>query len=106
MVLFGIEGFPIEDIRGLMFVGAMRVLRPVGTWTRGVSPVMGESPGAATEIGVNMVRFVPGIIDMLRGVEPTPGTERYQIGPGKHNNVSEACLVQPWTTQQQLHSSG
>ena len=54
----------------------MRGLRPVAIGTKGVRPVIGvkgESPGVANERGVNMLRFVPGIMDML-DTEPIPRT--------------------------------
>lgn len=58
--------FPMDPIIGPEGVGAIR--GPVTVGTKGVRPVIGvigESPGVAMEIGVNMARFVPGIMDML-----------------------------------------
>lgn len=57
--------FPMEGIRGLEEEGAIKGLRPVAVGTNGARPVIGvkcESPGVAMEIGVNMARFVPGIM--------------------------------------------
>lgn len=74
MVPFGRVAFPTVGIRGLLGVEAIRGLRPVVAVTKGVRPVIGvkgESPGVAMEIGVNMARFVPGIMDML-GIAPRP----------------------------------
>lgn len=68
MVPFGMVVFPMVGIRGRVGVGAIRGLRPVAVVTKGVRPdigVKGESPAVDMEIGVNMVRFVPGIMDML-----------------------------------------
>lgn len=71
MLPFGSVAFPIVGIRGRVLVETMRGLRPVAVGTKGLRPVMGESPGVAMEIGVNMARFVRGIMDML-GIETIP----------------------------------
>lgn len=74
MVPFGRVAFPTVGIRGLLGVEAIRGLRPVVAGTIGVRPVIGvrgKSPGVAMVRGVNMVRFVPGIMDML-GTAPRP----------------------------------
>lgn len=76
MVPFGSVVFPIVGIRGLLGVEAIRGLMPVAVGTKGVRPVIGvkvESPGVAMGIGVNMARFVPGIMGML-DTEPIPRT--------------------------------
>lgn len=78
MVPFGRVLFPTMGIRGLVGFEAIRGLRPVAVGTNWVKPVIGaigESPGDAMEMGVNIVRFVPGIMDML-GPETIPRTHR------------------------------
>lgn len=70
-------GFPMVGIRGRVGVEAIRGLRPVAVVTKGARPdigVKGESPAVDMEIGVNMARFVPGIMDML-GTVPMPGSQ-------------------------------
>lgn len=64
MVPFGRVAFPMVGIRGLLGVVTIRGLMPV-------IGVKVESPGVAMEIGVNMERFVPGIMDMF-GRVPIP----------------------------------
>lgn len=81
MVPFGRVAFPTVGIRGLLGVEAIRGLMPVAVVTKGVRPVIGvkgESPGVAMERGVNMARFVPGIMDML-GTAPIPRTHKHTI---------------------------
>lgn len=73
---FGRVVFPMVGIRGLEEVEAIKGLMPVAVGTKGVRPVIGvivASPGFAMEmdIGVNMARFVPGIIDIV-GTEDIP----------------------------------
>lgn len=74
MVPLGIVAFPMVGIRGLLWVEAIRGLRPVAVGIKGVRPAIGESPGVAMEIGVNMDRFVPGLMDML-GRDPIARAE-------------------------------
>lgn len=66
MVPFGSVVFPIVGIRGLVGLEAIRGLRPVAVGTKGLRPdigVMDESPGVAMDMGVNIERFAPGIMD-------------------------------------------
>lgn len=63
---------------GCAGVEAIRGLRPVAGVTKGVRPDIGvkvESPAVDIEIGVNMARFVPCIMDML-GTVPIPRTHK------------------------------
>lgn len=69
-------------IMGRVGVEAIRGLRPVAVVTKGVRPdigVKGENPAVDIEIGVNMARFVPCIMDML-GTVPIPRTHKHTIG--------------------------
>lgn len=71
MVPFGRVAFPTVGIRGLEEEEAIRGLMPVAVGTKGVRPVIGvkgESPGVAMEIGVNIARFVMGIMGMLAAI--------------------------------------
>lgn len=58
MAPLGKVALPMVGMRGCEVVEVMRGLMP-DMGARGVSPAVG------TVIGVNMVRFVPGIMDML-----------------------------------------
>lgn len=74
MVPFGNVALPMVGIRGLVGVDPISGFRPVAVGTNGVRPVIGAkgvSPGVVMEMGVNMARFVPGIMDKL-GTEPKP----------------------------------
>lgn len=74
MVPFGRVALPMVVIKGIVAAEDIRGLSPVCVGTRGVTPaigVKGESPGVATEIGVNMPRFAPGMMGML-GTRPIP----------------------------------
>lgn len=68
MAPFGKVVPPMVGMRGCGVVEVIRGVIPVAVGARGVRPGMGAkgaSPAAGTDIGVNMVRFVPGIMDML-----------------------------------------
>lgn len=75
MVPFGSVAFPRVGIRGLVGVEPIRGLSPVAVGTNGVRVVIGlrgKSPGVAIEIGFNIERFVPAIMD----IEPIPRLPR------------------------------
>lgn len=74
MVPFGSVALPMVGIMGMEEVEDISGLSPVAVGTKGVRPVIGakgESPGVAMDMGVNMARFVPGIMDKLV-IEPIP----------------------------------
>lgn len=74
MVPFDSVAFPTVGIRGLVVVELIRGLSPGAVGTSGVRVVIGargDSPGVVKEIGANMERFAPGIMEMF-GIEPIP----------------------------------
>lgn len=79
MVPLGRVVFPMVGTMGRAGVEAIRGLRPVAGVTKGVRPDIGvkvENPAVDIDIGVNMARFVPGIMDMLVTV-PIPRTHKH-----------------------------
>lgn len=76
-VRFRSSPFVLPVARGPAGIGCSIPMAPFGkvalpmVGMRGVMPdmgVRGASPAVGTVIGVNMVRFVPGIMDMLGAV--------------------------------------
>lgn len=81
MVPFGSVAFPNVGNRGCVGAAVVRGLRPVAVGIKVVRPDIGvkpASPAGDMGIGVNMVRFVPGIRDKL-GTVPIPTTHQYML---------------------------
>lgn len=79
MAPFGKVPLPMVGIRGCGVAEVMRGVKPVAVGARGARPDMGARgarPAAGTDIGVNMERFVPGIMDML-GTGTKPESQIY-----------------------------
>lgn len=81
MVPFGSVAFPTVGNRGCVGAAGIRGLRPVAVVTKVVRPDIGVKvarPAADMGIGVNMVMFFPGIMDML-GTVPIPTTQIHAV---------------------------
>lgn len=79
MAPFGKVALPMVGIRGCGVAEVLRGVKPVAVGPIGVRPDMGArgaSPAAGRDIGVNMERFVPGIMDML-GTGTNPKAQIY-----------------------------
>lgn len=81
MVPLGSVAFPTVGNRGCVGTAGIRGLRPVAVVTKVVRPDIGVKvacPAADMGIGVNMVMFFPGIMDML-GTVPIPTTQIHAV---------------------------
>lgn len=75
-VPFGRAVLPMAGISGCGGLEVIRGVMPVAVEARGVRPDMGAIGASPAEIGVNMARFVPGIMVML-GTTPSPKTQTH-----------------------------
>lgn len=75
-VPFGRAVLPMVGISGCGGLEVIRGVMPVAVEARGVRPDMGAIGASPAEIGVNMARFVPGIMVML-GTTPSPKTQKH-----------------------------
>lgn len=73
-VPFGRAVLPMAGISGCGGLEVIRGVMPVAVEARGVRPDIGAIGASPAEIGVNMARFVPGIMVML-GTTPSPKTQ-------------------------------
>lgn len=72
---FGRAVLPMAGISGCGGLEVIRGVKPVAVEARGVRPDMGAIGASPAEIGVNMARFVPGIMVMLG--TPSPKTQEH-----------------------------
>lgn len=87
-------GRAVLPMAGISDCGGLEVIRgvmPVAVEARGGRPDMAAIGASPAEIGVNMARFVPGILVML-GTTPSPKTQIHTDALKKRLNAQHKVL--------------